>query len=71
MIFHENSCHILPFFRRKLGKMLQNLSSAAVVIGALGVKLVIRCFFVTWVHDVCIRNYSKILNMISNEMLVI
>ena len=32
---HEISC---PYFFRKLGKMLQNLSSAAVVIGALRVK---------------------------------
>ena len=49
MIFHENrlladdshikSCFI---FFRKLGKILQNLSSAAVVIGALSVK---ACIF--------------------------
>ena len=53
MIFHENrlladdshessagrrfSCNIMPYFCQKLGKMLQNLSSAAVVIGALRV----------------------------------
>ena len=29
---------IIPYFFRKLGKMLQYLSSAAVVIGALRVK---------------------------------
>ena len=42
MIFHENlSCNIkfIPYFCRKLGKVLQNLSSAAVVIGALRVKI--------------------------------
>ena len=33
------SWNIIPYFFRKLGKMLQNLSSAAVVIGALRVKL--------------------------------
>ena len=31
------SCNIIPYFCRKLGKMSQNLSSAAVVIGALRV----------------------------------
>ena len=29
----------MPYFFRKLGKMSQNVSSAAVVIGALRVKL--------------------------------
>ena len=45
MIFHENclpadDSHELSYLicLRKLGKMLQNLSSAAVVIGALNVK---------------------------------
>ena len=41
MIFHENrllACNIIPYFFRKFGKMLKNLSSAAVVIGALRVK---------------------------------
>ena len=47
MIFHENrllaagrrfSCNIIHYFCRKLGKMSQTLSSAAVVIGALRVK---------------------------------
>ena len=44
MIFHENrlladdSLVISYFIFSKLGKMLQNLSSAAVVIGALRVK---------------------------------
>ena len=33
------SWNITPYFCRKLGKMLQNLSSAAVVIGALWVHL--------------------------------
>ena len=33
---------MIPYFIRKLGKMLQNLSSAAVGIGALRVKLKIR-----------------------------
>ena len=32
------SCNILPYFCRKLGKMWQNLSVAAVVIGAFRVK---------------------------------
>ena len=32
------SCNIKPYFCRKLGKMTQNLSSAAVVIGALRVE---------------------------------
>ena len=45
MIFHENrlleddSHEISYLFFRKLGKMSQNLSSAAVMIGALRVKL--------------------------------
>ena len=45
MIFHENRLladdsheNIIPYFFRKLGKMSQNLSSAAVVIGAFRVK---------------------------------
>ena len=44
MIFHENclladnSHEIAYFFSQKLGKMSENLSSAAVVIGALRVK---------------------------------
>ena len=45
MIFHENrlqaerfSCNNIPYFCRKLGKVLQNLSSAAVVTGALRVN---------------------------------
>ena len=36
MIFHEN--RLLAYFFQKLRKMLQNLSSAAVVIGALRVN---------------------------------
>ena len=46
MIFHENrlladDSHVISYliFCRKLGKMSQNLSSAAVVIGALRVKV--------------------------------
>ena len=45
MIFHENR---LLVFCQKLGKMSQNLSSAAVVIGALRVNRVFqlyRCIF--------------------------
>ena len=45
MIFHENclladDSHVISYliFCRKLGKLSQNLSSAAVVIGALRVK---------------------------------
>ena len=45
MIFHEKlsagrrfSCNIIPYFCWKLGKMSQNLSSAAVIIGALRVN---------------------------------
>ena len=44
MIFHENRLAILMkyhTFFRKLGKMSQNLSSAAVVIGALRVNSVV------------------------------
>ena len=47
MIFHENclladnSHDIIPYFFRKLGKMSENLSSAAVVVGALRVKATI------------------------------
>ena len=46
-LFHENhlladDSHeisiIIPYFFRKLGKMFQNLSSAAIVIGALRVN---------------------------------
>ena len=48
MIFHENrlladdSHDITPYFFQKLRKMLQNLSSAAVVIGALRVNYLSR-----------------------------
>ena len=39
MIFHENRLlAIIPYFFQKLGKILQNLSSVAVVMGALRVK---------------------------------
>ena len=47
MIFHENrlladdSLEISYLFCRELGKMFQNLSSAAVVIGALRVNSII------------------------------
>ena len=47
MIFHENrlladdSHEIYLIFFRKLGKISQNLSSAAVVIGALRVKQIL------------------------------
>ena len=37
-IGRQFSCNIIPYFHRKLGKMCQSLSSAAVVIGALRVK---------------------------------
>ena len=43
------SCNIIPYFCRKLGKILQNLSSAAVVIGALKVKNVQHC--IVFVQD--------------------
>ena len=58
MTFHENrlladdSHEISYLFFHKLGKMSQNLSSAAVVIGALRVNLlsaywvIFACFFV-------------------------
>ena len=41
MIFHENRllADVIPYFFRKVGKMSQNLSSAAVVIGALRVNI--------------------------------
>ena len=42
------SCNITPYFCRKLGNMSQNLSSAAVVIGALRVKLVSGQLYVKW-----------------------
>ena len=51
MIFHENrllvdDSHVIScldiIFLRKLGKMSQNLSSAAVVIGALRAKIRIQ-----------------------------
>ena len=53
MIFHENplladDSHAISYliFFQKLGKMLQNLSSAAVVIGALRVnQLLVYCKF--------------------------
>ena len=53
MIFHENrlladDSHVISYliFCRKLGKMSQNLSSAAVVIGALRVKSISNNSFV-------------------------
>ena len=41
MIFHANclACEVVSYFFQKLGMMLQNLSSAAVVIGALRVNI--------------------------------
>ena len=39
MIFHENRLHIIPSIFRKLRKMSHNVSSAAVVIGTLRVKM--------------------------------
>ena len=51
MIFHENGLqaddsHEIPYLIfRKLRKMLQNLSSAAVVIGALRVKYLKILYF--------------------------
>ena len=40
----DNSHEISYFFFSKLGKMLQNVSSAAVVIGALRVKMKLDLF---------------------------
>ena len=52
MIFHENRLladdsheNNIPYFIGKLGKMLQNLVSAAVVIGALRVKYTPEYFY--------------------------
>ena len=52
MIFHENrlpadDSHEISYliFFRKLGKMSQNLSSAAVVIAALRVKFITNQFY--------------------------
>ena len=49
IIFHENrllaeDSHVISYliFVKYLGKMLQNLSSAAVVIGALRVNILLR-----------------------------
>ena len=59
MIFHENRMladdfHVisLPYFCRKLGKMLQNLSSAAVVIGAFRVNDTL-CLLVSSADNLC------------------
>ena len=45
MIFHENllladESHVISYFYQKLGKMLQNLPSPTVMIGALRVKYI-------------------------------
>ena len=55
MIFHENclladNFHEISYliFFRKLGKMSEHLSSAAVVIGALRVKIRFAYDFNTW-----------------------
>ena len=44
MIFHENDSHEISYLIifLKLGKMLKNMSSAAVVIGALRVKIFVQ-----------------------------
>ena len=68
MLFHENrlladdshasrrfSWNIIPYFFRNLGKMLQNFSSAAVVIGTLNVKGKSSCILV----DFTIRMNAK------------
>ena len=59
MIFHENllladDSHKTSYliFVEKLGKILQNLSSAAVVIGALRVKIVNISLFISL--NICI-----------------
>ena len=44
------SCNIIPYFCRKMGMMSQNLSSAAVVIGALRVSLLLWRNL-TWAED--------------------
>ena len=46
MIFHENC--LLPYFFRKLGKMSQNVSAAAVVIGALRVIMKLQSTISIW-----------------------
>ena len=61
MIFHENplladdshagrrfSWNIIPYFCRKLGKMMQNLLSAAVVIGSLRINSLLLLMFVSF-----------------------
>ena len=57
MIFHEN--HLLaddsheislPYFFRKLEKMSQNLSSAAVVLGTLRVSIVVDFLHFTFLY---------------------
>ena len=76
IIFHENglladdSHEISDFiFFRKLGKMAQNLSSAAVSVGALRVKFLFlftwQGIFVLWL------GYIKIIFTISFETLIV
>ena len=43
--------YIMPYFFSKLGKMLQNLSLAAVVIGALRVKILNIATFLIKTRD--------------------
>ena len=63
MIFHENRLladdyrDIIPYFCRKLGKMSQNLSSAAVVIGALRVKWFLPQVLVVALYLTCKSRY--------------
>ena len=45
--------NIIPYFFQKLGKILQNLSSAAVVIGALRVKYMYVEMFSGPLHKSC------------------
>ena len=61
MTFHENCLlaeNIIPYFCRKLGKMSQNLSSAALVMDALRVKEVPHLGFS--IEDLAILKEAKL-----------
>ena len=66
MIFHKNrlladdSHEIATLFFRKLGKMSKNLSSAAVVIGALRVNKIL--IFLSHMHKVTHEYVCVVIN---------
>ena len=68
MLFHENrllALNFIPYFCRKLEKVSQNLSSAAVVIGALRVYQ-IAAFILTCILQIFLSGQSRLIYLFKN-----